>query len=1440
MHLPSRRIPPRAIAVLGLLAVIPAVARAQAPARARVDTAGDLRNVLAPGYILQDRNRDDVIDFVNAKIVLPASPSEADVAAAANVAARLGYETSAANLDLTTSDTARVAAYDVPVILIGAGNALVARGGAALAHAVDGLAPGQGAAVRVAPNAFFKQGGVLLAGEDGSGLLAAAGYFSGRYPNVWSTHGITYADLAARVDSFLSEHEAAPTALSLDRFVIDAAHPGVARADVALQFADTASRERAATALDKPDSTVRFADLDRVDLALSAGGVTRTVHLLPPKPWQTKAGAEYTPHDDPSFSLGDLYTIKGLFRDSDKDLLPDRADAFVSLHGTQSPDELAAFSERVGLETAGMRLPFVRVSGEDDHPEKSGFPIVFGVDHYQTRRLGAAGELVGAADTPGEGFMQFVHGGFGGKNGLVIGAPDKAGLDAITDYAARRMPYLWKYGKGNYQLSDVETEVRRFLQAREAPGQIALAVYKLGQWLDRLQGKTIDSIGVEIAAKDRYAGLDDYARQMVHERFPNAKVTVLTQKTGFGGGKTIFTQEATLPWEVDAFWKDFRAAALPEFSASSKGTIEVRLSESPAEREKIAAQIRRELASRGVPNGAMDVKVLSAYKQGYGWLHDVIMPQLAGKHAAHIAITYLSLKDSKEVRWSQVESPTRWLQELYPIDDVMAKQLGVPDSAITFTPTDKTDPIYTVKATAADGSTILSASFSPKYVIRPMFDLFPSYEHIRVTTGWVHVVDRGKTVLDQRVETDPETFWDYFQQKTYPKIADYFMDVQDGRPSQGYAPYFDRLDVSLSASEPSYRIGLDEEQISSMEAIHEDIYFETLTLFDLLGGRWGIGNVNYPGRILPHIGLPVDGRPPHVKISFTGKDNVVPRLVMAYHERGHDPVRDRYDLSPLPTPSPALHGIRVKAGADGVAQLMFDVTANDSSYAWNDYKLRGTEESVDRQMLPADLLAGMVRAMARLHVQGVADSALSFDRVGSLLFRITLHDSTVKYSRFVQTVRSPHPMSTERPVLYAKDFKYHGQQIVQWDTPIPPPEADSDMASFATFPGVHPYWVGRSFLGKNIFAEDFLPPMDAKFVSQAKLDALKPTLLLSGRQHANEVSSTSYILRFGEQLATDTAYASLLRKVNIVLHPIMNADGAQLDYDYQQITPDYMLHASYLGALGVDATTGAGTPDPVYPESNVRPELQAMWLPDIFMNLHGYPSHEWVQLFAGYSAWVRGRTGESRQWWAPRGWFVPGFSYVDDPAHPEWKQAQFAILDTVAAAITGDSAVQAMNHRLYARYQKYGRQDVENFREYFRHGILVYQALRGRPLDGGGNGRGGRGGAAASPLSSPRISYFSMVTEAPDETARGDWLKLVAGAGLTEVHALARYLAEGENRVKHNVAEYDGFVNRSEARVKPVLPRGTKAAREPGRGSVGRPGSRRGRGSGESRTNNPR
>ena len=398
--------------------------------------------------------------------------------------------------------------------------------------------------------------------------------------------------------------------------------------------------------------------------------------------------------------------------------------------------------------------------------------------------------------------------------------------------------------------------------------------------------------------------------------------------------------------------------------------------------------------------------------------------------------------------------------------------------------------------------------------------------------------------------------------------------------------------------------------------------------------------------------------------------------------------------------APKLRGVAVNAGEEGLSRLLFEVVASDSIDRYEEFQARSTEAIIDRSFLSVEMLSGMVDVLRELHGRGMLEDALSFDRVGELGFRFTLEDST-RFTRMASLPRSRRPASTDNPVLLAEGFRPGGEPIVQWHTPIPPAENDEILAKLNTFPNVDVYYMTQSFLGQSVYAVDFLPPMEAELVSQAKLNALKPTLFSSGRQHANEVSSTSHILRLAELLATDSSYTALLDKVNVVLPPITNPDGVRLAVEMQETNPDFMLHAGYLGALGVDATRGQDSDDPIYPESKVRPRIRETWLPDIYINMHGYPSHEWVQYFAGYSAWVRNRNGGQRSWWSPRGWFIPGFRWVDDDEHEDIQTAQFAILDSVATAITGESGVDEMNQRLYAGYRKYGAQDVDNFGNIF-------------------------------------------------------------------------------------------------------------------------------------------
>ena len=43
---------------------------------------------------------------------------------------------------------------------------------------------------------------------------------------------------------------------------------------------------------------------------------------------------------------------------------------------------------------------------------------------------------------------------------------------------------------------------------------------------------------------------------------------------------------------------------------------------------------------------------------------------------------------------------------------------------------------------------LLRQRFEPKYVLRPYFDRFPDYEHVRVTTGWIEGSIGDRTVVD--------------------------------------------------------------------------------------------------------------------------------------------------------------------------------------------------------------------------------------------------------------------------------------------------------------------------------------------------------------------------------------------------------------------------------------------------------------------------------------------------------------------------------------------------------------------------------------------------------------------------------------------------------------------------------------------------------------------
>ena len=91
--------------------------------------------------------------------------------------------------------------------------------------------------------------------------------------------------------------------------------------------------------------------------------------------------------------------------------------------------------------------------------------------------------------------------------------------------------------------------------------------------------------------------------------------------------------------------------------------------------------------------------------------------------------------------------------------------------------------------------------------------------------------------------------------------------------------------------------------------------------------------------------------------------------------------------------------------------------------------------------------------------------------------------------------------------------------------------------SLAQNKAIRIYIGGVSYENRKIPVLEFFSPQ-GKYVSIPRLITLKPTLYMSGRQHANEVSATNYILKLAELLSNDKAYQKYIQNLllDVLVH----------------------------------------------------------------------------------------------------------------------------------------------------------------------------------------------------------------------------------------------------------------------------------------------------------------
>ena len=262
---------------------------------------------------------------------------------------------------------------------------------------------------------------------------------------------------------------------------------------------------------------------------------------------------------------------------------------------------------------------------------------------------------------------------------------------------------------------------------------------------------------------------------------------------------------------------------------------------------------------------------------------------------------------------------------------------------------------------------------------------------------------------------------------------------------------------------------------------------------------------------------------------------------------------------------------------------------------------------------------------------------------------------------------------------------------------------------------------------------------------------------MNARHHANEVSGTNAALRLAWELAAAPWGREVLKRVNVAIVPLENADGVATLEELMPGCAGHKLHAARYNALGVEWYGDYFLERPRFPEARVKPRLWRRWLPLLVLDAHGVPSHEWDQPFSGYAP------GRFRQFWIPRAFIYAIVPFIDEPAHPGHGPAR-DVSRAMARAVRADRGIQELDRELRDHYPRYARSwHPEVFPPTGGRGLTLLPSEKRLA--------GLNFGAQRFP-----VTLSEIVTEVTDEVVSGRLLERCARAHLTVAEALLEWL----------------------------------------------------------------
>ena len=799
--------------------------------------------------------------------------------------------------------------------------------------------------------------------------------------------------------------------------------------------------------------------------------------------------------------------------------------------------------------------------------------------------------------------------------------------------------------------------------------------------------------------------------------------------------------------EVDNFRDILREKVYNQLKKDDKVKILAALSESEQVRCEEVHQILKKVQEKEAL--AEQIDIICAYKQGFSWISEKVVPYLKDKKVDKFEIYFKPFLPEGQTDWLDengatpkrvrlVENtpdkwfdlPIRYLQELYPIEDIIVNELGIDREQIVFKAYEGNAELTYLCKVYEEDTVVYENSYQAICSERPQMDEYPQLGKVHPATGFVKVWINDELILYEKLKTDLEAVWDIYQAEVLPDCKEYILRKTKGNISPKLQPFFQKLHLDITLSEPEFRIGSREDLFSPMNALHEDLYFTGSDYFKYLGQMNG-EVIDAPGLILPDLHV-AEGKP-RFKVTL---------------------------LEPLKE-----HSCIAKNG-----QIICEEKARTDVQAWVS-EVYMEDDSLSVKIQTSGVCDEVLDAYTQLYSEGVLQISKTLGNFGKLYL----------VGKNTYETKCQFKQNTDKSKCI-EDIDFHEFEVIGYETYL------EIVEELKKVPGIEVFRTAVSYAGRECYGI-WLKPEYEGYLSMTKYLTNRPSEYINARHHANEVSSTNAAFILLRQLLTDKSYEKLTEKLNLVIVPMENVDGAAIHYELQKEHPYWSFHVARFNSIGKEFCYEYYQSDVLNTEALTATRIYEKYIPDIMVDNHGVPSHEWEQQFSGYTS------PAYKGFWLPRSLLYGYFWYITNPEFSQNIPVNKRMEDVVADKIAEDAEMRRWNKEWSTQFEKYAHAWMPLLfpADYYKEMInyWVPYALAPKNI------------YAANRY--PWITTVSYTSEVADETAQDEYINLCARAHVAHDEAIIKMLMEATCNYSYGMECVDGKVFAEYYRQRPII-----------------------------------